>query len=540
MTQVRRPLVYLVLGIGTLTAALLFAFHLQKVEAVAAVGRAQNTNAALTAMLDQETGLRGFLYTGQEDLLAPYLTGRAEYAQARSEVAHAAVGDPASVRLASEEDAAAGAWQRFAVTSITERRASSKVPSDEAQQALYGKAEMDSFRGLNTALESRLNERSDRSLRDIGVISTIVVMLLAALIALLGFKALRRTSNRVLGDSQRESAYRGRQREFSDLIQAVESEDEAQQLVQRHLERSLPSVTATLLNDDNVADRLQASTPLPVDSALAQILSSDEPRSCLAIRLGRAHRGGSNREELLLCNACNKLEGAATCHPLVAGGKVIGSVLVEQTRPLDDEEHLGVIDTVAQAAPVLANFKILALAETRASTDALTELPNRRAMNEMLKRMAAQAGRAAQPLGAIAFDLDHFKTINDRYGHEVGDAALSAVGKCLRQSLRDSDFAARIGGEEFLVLAPNTDVEGARVLAEKLRAALAREEIPRLPEAITASFGVAAIPDHAASPEALLRSADHACYVAKGRGRNRVEIAESDQLDPLPAVPTLI
>jgi diguanylate cyclase (GGDEF)-like protein len=144
--------------------------------------------------------------------------------------------------------------------------------------------------------------------------------------------------------------------------------------------------------------------------------------------------------------------------------------------------------------------------------------------------MAAHSGRTAQPLAAIAFDLDRFKSINDRYGHEAGDAALSAVGECLRDNLRESDFAARIGGEEFLILAPNTDVEGARVLAEKLRAALAREEVPPLVEPFTASFGIAVMPFHATSSESLARRADAACYLAKERGRNRVEVTEKDDL----------
>ncbi|HTC68492.1 MAG TPA: GGDEF domain-containing protein, partial [Acidothermaceae bacterium] len=162
------------------------------------------------------------------------------------------------------------------------------------------------------------------------------------------------------------------------------------------------------------------------------------------------------------------------------------------------------------------------------STDALTGLPNRRAMNDTLKRMAAHAGRTTQPLAAIAFDLDRFKSINDRYGHEAGDAALSAVGECLREHLRDSDFAARIGGEEFIILAPDTDVEGARVLAEKMREALSGEEVPQLLEPFTASFGIAVMPFHATSSEALVRRADRACYLAKANGRNRVEIATNE------------
>jgi diguanylate cyclase (GGDEF)-like protein len=149
-------------------------------------------------------------------------------------------------------------------------------------------------------------------------------------------------------------------------------------------------------------------------------------------------------------------------------------------------------------------------------------------MQDTLQRMAAHAGRAVQPLAAIAFDLDRFKTINDSHGHETGDAALSAVGECLRENIRASDFAARVGGEEFLVLAPDTDLAGAVHLAEKLRDALTREEIPHLPRSLTASFGVAVIPDHAATAEVLLRAADRACYLAKDHGRNRVETATNE------------
>jgi diguanylate cyclase (GGDEF)-like protein len=263
---------------------------------------------------------------------------------------------------------------------------------------------------------------------------------------------------------------------------------------------------------------------------LAACLASAEPRSCLAIRLGRPHEDGTDHDELIACTICSRLAGTATCRPLLVSGKVIGSVLIQHSRALEESELRSVTDSVAQAAPVLANLKTIAIAENRASTDALTGLPNRRAMNDTLKRMAAHSGRTAQPLAAIAFDLDRFKSINDRYGHEAGDAALSAVGECLREHLRESDFAARIGGEEFLILAPDTDIEGARVLAEKLRQALAKEEVPPLVEPFTASFGIAVMPFHATSSEWLARRADQACYIAKERGRNRVEVAETDDV----------
>ena len=107
-------------------------------------------------------------------------------------------------------------------------------------------------------------------------------------------------------------------------------------------------------------------------------------------------------------------------------------------------------DSVTQAAPVLANLRNLALAEARAATDALTGLPNKRACADTLKRMVALPGRSVSPLSALLLDLDHFKQINDTFGHGIGDDALAAVGEVISANLRTSDFAGRYGGEEFI------------------------------------------------------------------------------------------
>ncbi len=531
MTQSRRSIGYLLLAVLVVTATLLFAFQRQREAAVRAAGRTEGAVSALTAMLDQETGMRGFLFTGQEEFLQPYISGESAYEQARLQVAQAASGDHDSEQLATAEDVAARRWQAYAQRAIATRRLAATVPrtAPAISQALAGKNQMDLFRAVNTQLRVRLNERRDASLRSSGLISVAMVVLLAALFALLGLLGMQRSTRRTLARGEDEIAYRVKQREFSDLIQAVESETEAHQLVQRHLQRSIPGAKATVLIRNNSDNRLRAATELPVDSVLAAPLAEAEPRSCLAIRLGRSHQDGTDHDELISCQVCHKVTGTADCEPLLVGGKVIGAVLIEQQAPMTEPQRRNVNDTVAQAAPVLANLKTIAMAENRASTDALTGLPNRRAMSDTIKRMAAHAGRSGEPLAAIAFDLDHFKTVNDRYGHEIGDAALSAVGECLRESLRESDFAARIGGEEFLVLAPDTDVEGARTLAEKLREALTREEIPQLLQPITASFGIAVIPNHAGSSEVLLRRADRACYLAKDRGRNRVEVTPGDE-----------
>ncbi|HEX4727777.1 MAG TPA: diguanylate cyclase [Jatrophihabitans sp.] len=530
MTHSRRSIGYLLVAVLVVAACLLYSFQRQRAEAVQAADRTESAVTALTALLDQETGLRGFLATGREEFLQPYYTGQSAYEQARQSVITAAGQDRQSVNLAGSQDSAARAWQSYASSAITARRQSSSglASANDVAQALLGKKQMDRFRAINGQLRSRLDERRDATLRTSGDISTAIVVLLAALFALLGLILVQRSSRRAMAVGELELAYRGRQREFSDLVQAVDNEAEAHQLVQRHLQRCIPGAKAGVLIRNNSDNRLQSATTPADGSVLQHALRDAEPRFCLAIRLGRSHQDGAEHQGLLACSVCSQVPGTATCEPLLVSGKVIGAVLVEQQEPLTDPQRRALNDTVAQSAPVLANLKTIAIAENRAATDALTGLANRRAMNDTIKRMAAHAGRSGEPLSAIAFDLDHFKTVNDRYGHEIGDAALSAVGECLRENLRDSDFAARIGGEEFLVLAPGTDVDGALVLAEKLREALMREEVPQLLQPLTASFGVATIPHHAGAAELLLRRADRACYLAKDRGRNRVQVAALD------------
>ena len=113
--------------------------------------------------------------------------------------------------------------------------------------------------------------------------------------------------------------------------------------------------------------------------------------------------------------------------PSLVGGEVIGSVLVAHRKPMTQQERSRVDESVSQAAPVLANLRNLAVAEVRAATDGLTGLPNARSLRETLVRMVAQAARSELPLSAVLCDLDHFKQINDVYGHEKGDQALAAA-----------------------------------------------------------------------------------------------------------------
>lgn len=539
MSGLRRSLALLLIAAVALSGLLLYAFDLERGAAVRAAETTQSAQATLTAMLDQETGVRGYLYAGDRQFLQPYLAGRAAYEQGRIRVGRAAAGDERSRQLAAAQDDAARAWQALAERMIAARGSLGGGAKAKEILVARGKRQMDEFRSFNGQLLARLAQRRDTALRRTGDIATVVVVGLAALLAMSGVVTLHRRTRRTLYRSEREVAYRERQREFSDLIQAVDTEDQAHDLVQRHLSRSLPQAVVTVLKRNNSDNRLHPHLLAGQTAPVAPCLDGSEPRDCLAIRLGRPHAEDLTHDRLLSCGICCSVAGSTSCRPLLVAGNVIGSVLIGRDEALTEDEDRTVTDTVAQAAPALANLRAIAVAESRASTDALTGLPNRRAMTDTLKRMTAHAGRTAQPLAAIAFDLDRFKTINDRYGHDMGDTALSTVGECLRGGVRQSDFAARIGGEEFLVLAPDTDIVGARRLAEKLREAIAATVVPALQEPVTASFGVAVMPDHAATADALLRRADKASYAAKERGRNRVELAGADEDVRRPA-PTML
>ena len=178
---------------------------------------------------------------------------------------------------------------------------------------------------------------------------------------------------------------------------------------------------------------------------------------------------------------------------------------------------------------MLAAFsRLKAAAELNAALDSLTGLANRRSAYLALAGMVARARRSRTPLTVIELDLDHFKAVNDRFGHPAGDALLTEVGAALTASLRGGDVPARVGGEEFLVLLPDTDQEAAELVAERLRSVIA--DLDESPDGryVRASLGVATLDPGDVDGADLLRRVDRALYVAKESGRNRVVTALPD------------
>ncbi|MBV9213618.1 MAG: GGDEF domain-containing protein [Actinobacteria bacterium] len=162
-----------------------------------------------------------------------------------------------------------------------------------------------------------------------------------------------------------------------------------------------------------------------------------------------------------------------------------------------------------------------------ARTDSLTGLLNRRGFEELFATELERARRSDRPLSVIICDLDAFKSVNDRFGHAAGDLALEKLSAILRRTKRRVDTAARIGGEEFAVIAPDSDQHAAYILAERMRREV-RERFADEPYALTLSVGLASYPRHGESSDALIEAADEALYAAKKLGRNRTVVFSAE------------
>jgi diguanylate cyclase (GGDEF)-like protein len=215
--------------------------------------------------------------------------------------------------------------------------------------------------------------------------------------------------------------------------------------------------------------------------------------------------------------------------PLIADGGIIGVLNAEAVEPdafgREDIQTLTVI--ARQAAQVIRSEQLLQETRRLAIMDSLTGLHNRRHFTQQLDEAVVRARRYGERLALFLLDLDHFKSVNDRFGHQVGDRCLQLVADVLQEAVRESDHTARIGGEEFAILLLKPGRELALTIAERLRdriQGLVLSEDPTLPFGLTASIGIAFFPDEGEDPKSLMRLADLALYAAKQMGRNQVAL----------------
>lgn len=166
-----------------------------------------------------------------------------------------------------------------------------------------------------------------------------------------------------------------------------------------------------------------------------------------------------------------------------------------------------------------------------AVTDGLTQIANHRHFQDRLREEFRRAQRYDDPLALILVDLDHFKNVNDNFGHQVGDEVLAAMAGCVKAAVRETDFVARYGGEEFAVLLPKTHLAGALTVAERIVAEMQHLKAGPAGLKVTASFGVSGFPGRSVNTsEQLVRTADEALYRAKREGRNKISLFQAPAL----------
>ena len=214
--------------------------------------------------------------------------------------------------------------------------------------------------------------------------------------------------------------------------------------------------------------------------------------------------------------------------PLPGDDGAVGAVVLEHSLTKGSRVERRVVAMVerfvAHAALTLANAWLVEQIRASAVTDGLTGIANRREFDTWLARTMARSVRSRQPISLVLVDIDHFKRLNDEYGHQIGDEVLRAVAGLLAEHARAGDLAARYGGEEFALVLADCDGQQAAVIADRLRSVVAAAD---LPGPVTVTAGVASFPQHAVGVPDLIRSADAALYAGKAAGRDRVVTASA-------------
>ena len=373
------------------------------------------------------------------------------------------------------------------------------------------------------------------------VITGVVLVLLMPGTFLITVVATRKSIRQLAQSTARERrlTLEGRQRDFeTQLVNAFEmASTEAHVLttVGRALEDVAPNHRIELLLADNSHAHLTrevTSGPSPEGGGCRV----ESPEGCVAARRGQTQIFGDSTR----LDACPHLAGrdygrcSAVCVPVSIMGRTVG--VLHQADPGCDTPDRSTIEKLEvlanQTGGRLGTLRMMGESTLQASTDALTGLPNRRAFESRVTRVH----HSGEPYTVVMADLDHFKTLNDTFGHETGDRALRIYAQVLADSVRPGDLICRYGGEEFVLVFPNTNADQIRATCERLRENLAIALNPGTTPTFTVSYGIAAWTAGTTVDE-LISRADRAMYQAKQHGRNRTMLADPAH-EPAPAAPT--
>ena len=323
--------------------------------------------------------------------------------------------------------------------------------------------------------------------------------------------------------------------EMGEMLQASSIPADAYAVTARFAQTLIPASSGALFvhssSRDNLEVVLRWGEPRPNEQ---DFLAADD---CWGLRTGRVHLVEDSHTGLLCRHLPEPPPACYLCAPMIAHGETLGLLHLRMSRPDQAAAEAAVPGSLEITWPVRTMAERLALAladmqlrealRAQSICDPLTGWYNRRHMQETLERDIRRASRTKNPLSLLMFDIDNFKEFNDSFGHEAGDVALQTLCQMVKTLIRGEDVACRYGGDEFVLILPDSSAELAAQRAEEMRIAAGNAEIQyqgHLLKPMTLSFGIATFPADARTSHELLRAADTALFRAKSEGRDRVRM----------------
>jgi diguanylate cyclase (GGDEF)-like protein len=533
----------IILLMGLAVAAVIFGARTQALNARLAQIHAEQeeAHALLQAVVDAETGVRGYVVTANPDYLQPYYAGidRTQHLllQNYEHVWMQAV-SPDGRKLIDVLREREGLLAQL-IQLVQEQG------SAAAGQALShgkGKRVMDELRATigraSAELEAEGGVLGARAQSSAILLSGLLLfcLALAMLLSLAQFMLFRREIVRrgaVEADLQARHKQIALISQLADSLHSSNSREESYAVIRAFAADILEGASGCLYVYNNSRDQLHRAAQWGLDCINPGLAEHFTPDECWGLRRGKINVV-SSIEGHVQCRHVQTDHGFSyMCIPITARGQTSG-LLYLQTADPRGEAALAHVQPLArgfadQLSLALVNIELRERLQNMAIKDPLTELYNRRFLDEALSRELLVAERKKSKVSLALIDIDHFKKVNDTYGHPAGDAILKQVARYLAGSMRRSDIVCRYGGEEMLVVMPDCDLDEAakklQALRQGIKQLVLRSDGVEIPS-VTVSIGLAAYPSHATDRVDLVAAADQALYQAKHGGRDRVVVAE--------------
>lgn len=327
--------------------------------------------------------------------------------------------------------------------------------------------------------------------------------------------------------------------EMNSYMQVCRSLEETYPVITHYIKKLFPNHSGNLylLNESKTVVESVVGWGKDSENNRQLIVTDD----CWALRQGKTHTVKNVHNSLLCSHLLNPPENGYTCVPLIAQGEMIGMLNIQFPQPIEKTTHqdkeqqlqdqFHLINMTADNLGIsLVSLKLREALKSQSIRDPLTQLFNRRYMEESLARELSRCERIKNRLEIMMIDIDHFKNYNDTYGHDVGDYVLKQVADYIKDHFRNYDIPCRYGGEEFLIVMPNTAEDTAKQRAESLRLGIQSLDLSHQGnalKAVTVSIGISCYPANAVTADHLIKTADLALYEAKQTGRNNVVVSKA-------------